>query len=92
MTLNIKALAFTASVFLGGSFLITGLLDLAFSGYGDAWLNIAASLYPGYNGPNGFGSVIVVTLYGLLDGLIAGAIIGWLYNLLVRSVPKASAS
>ena len=91
MTLNIKAFAFAASVFLGGSFLIIGLLDLAFSGYGDAWLNIAASLYPGYDGPNGFGSVIVVTLYGLLDGLIAGAIFGWLYNMLGRSGAKAGA-
>ena len=89
MTLNIKAFAFASGVFLGGSFLIIGLLDLAFSGYGDAWLNIAASLYPGYGGPNGFGSVIVVTLYGLLDGLIAGAIFGWLYNVLGRSGAKA---
>ena len=89
MTLNIKALAFTSSVFLGGSFLIVGLLNLAFSGYGDAWLNIGRSLYPGYDGPNGFGSVIVVTFYGLLDGLIAGAIIAWLYNVFGRSGAKA---
>ena len=89
MTLNIKALAFTCSVVLGGSFLIIGLFNLVFSGYGDAWLNIAASLYPGYDGPNGFGSVIVVTLYGLLDGLIAGAIIAWLYNVFGRSGARA---
>ncbi len=91
MTLNIKAFAFAASVFLGGSFLIIGLLDLAFSGYGDAWLNIAGSLYPGYGGPNGFGSVIVVTLYGLLDGLIAGAIIAWLYNMFATNGAKSGA-
>ncbi len=91
MTLNIKALAFTSSVALGGSFLIIGLFNLAFSGYGDAWLNIAASLYPGYDGPNGFGSVIVVTLYALVDGLIAGAIIAWLYNMFATSGAKSGA-
>ncbi len=91
MTLNIKALAFTSSVVLGGSFLLIGLVNLALSGYGDAWLNLAASLYPGYDGPNGFGSVIVVTLYALLDGLIAGAIIAWLYNVFARSGAKSAA-
>ena len=91
MTLNIKALAFTSSVVLGGSFLLIGLVNLALSGYGDAWLNLAASLYPGYDGPNGFGSVIVVTLYALLDGLIAGAIIAWLYNVFATNGAKSSA-
>ena len=91
MTFNIKALALTSGVALGGSLLLIGLANLAFSGYGDAWLNIAASLYPGYDGPNGFGSVIVVTLYALLDGLIAGAIIAWLYNVFATSEAKAGA-
>jgi hypothetical protein len=35
----------------------------------------------GYAGPNGFAGVIVVTVYALLDGTIAGALIAWLYNL-----------
>ncbi len=37
-------------------------------------------LGPGYHGPSGFGSVIPVTLYGLLDGAMGGFLVGWLYN------------
>lgn len=80
MTLNIKALAIVGAVFTGGSFLLVGLLNLIFSSYGVGFLELGASLYPGYDGPGGFGSVIVVTLYGLLDGAVAGAIFAWLYN------------
>jgi hypothetical protein len=33
-----------------------------------------------YNGPAGLGSVIIVTLYGALDGAVLGTVIAWLYN------------
>jgi hypothetical protein len=39
----------------------------------------------------GVGSVVTGTLYALVDGAIAGAIFGWLYNLLVRVRPSAAA-
>ncbi|MBI4543519.1 MAG: hypothetical protein HY705_10875 [Gemmatimonadetes bacterium] len=80
MSFNLKALAVTIAIATGGSFLVVGLLNLAFPGYGVAFLQLGASLYPGYHGPDGFGSVIVVTLYGLVDGAVSGAILGWLYN------------
>jgi hypothetical protein len=39
------------------------------------------------------GSVVVGAIYALVDGLIGGAILGWLYNLIVGEVnrywPKA---
>lgn len=41
-----------------------------------------------WGGPEGFGSVIVVTLYALLDGAVTGAVFGWLYNL-VAGKPEA---
>jgi hypothetical protein len=80
MSFNIKALAATVAIATGGSFLLVGLLNLAFPSYGVAYLQIGRSLYPGYHGPAGLGSVIVVTLYGLVDGAVCGAIFGWLYN------------
>jgi hypothetical protein len=80
MSFNIKALATTVAIATGGSFLLVGLVNLAFPSYGIAYLQLARSLYPGYHGPAGFGSVIVVTLYGLVDGAVCGAIFGWLYN------------
>ncbi len=81
MSLSTKGLAITGAVFVGGSFLLVGLLNLIFSSYGVTYLDLGASLYPGYARTGGFGSVIVVTLYGLVDGAVAGAILAWVYNM-----------
>ena len=80
MTFNIKALAITAGVIMAVAFFIVGLANLIWDSYGVGVLQLAASVYPGYDGPGGFGSVIVVTLYALLDGVVWAAIFGWLYN------------
>ena len=93
MSLSIKALAIAGAVFTGGSFLLVGILNLILPGYGAGFLELGASIYPGYQGAGGFGSVIVVTLYGLLDGAVAGTILAWLYNVVVRrSEPVATAA
>jgi len=80
MRLNAKALACTAAILWGGSFLVTGIVNLIWPTYGVAWLAIGSSIYPGYHGPAGFGSVIVVTLYAVLDGGVGGWLVAWLYN------------
>ena len=93
MSLSIKALAIAGAVFTGGSFLLVGILNLIFPAYAVGFLELGASIYPGYHGAGGFGSVIVVTLYGLLDGAVAGTILAWLYNVMVRrSEPVATAA
>jgi hypothetical protein len=84
MKFNITALALTAAAFWGAALLIVGLADLAFPGYGGAFLDLSASIYPGYHPRTGIGSVIVAVLYALVDGAIAGAVFGWFYNLMVR--------
>lgn len=80
MLLNLKALALTAAVLWGGCFFLVSLSNLLWPSYGEVWLDLGASIYPGYNGPSGLGSVIVITLYALGDGAIAGAAFAWLYN------------
>ena len=85
MSFNLKALALTAAVFWGGFFFLIGLANLIWPPYGGLWLDLGASIYPGYHGPSGFGSVSVVTLYGLVDGAIAGAMFAWLYNVFTGS-------
>jgi len=91
MKINIKALSLTVAIVWGGSILLIGLANLIWTSYGVAFLEVAASIYPGYRGGSSFGQVIVGTLYGLVDGFIGGLIIGWLYNLFVpeSSVPSA---
>jgi len=89
MSLNVKALAIAGAIVWGGCFLLVGLANLIWASYGAGCLELAASIYPGYHGPAGFWSVIVVTLYALVDGAVAGAILAWLYNW--AACPKAAA-
>ena len=51
---------------------------------GQAFLEVMASVYPGYTAAASFGEVIIATLYGLLDGAVGGAILAWLYNCIAR--------
>lgn len=84
MKCNVTALALTAGLIWGGAILTVALANLIWPGYGRAFLELTASIYPGYHPGSGGGSVVTGTLYGLVDGAIAGAIFGWLYNLLSR--------
>jgi hypothetical protein len=91
MKINVTVLALTVGLFWGASILIVGWANLTWPGYGRAFLEVAASIYPGYHPGAAMGSVITGTLYGLVDGAIAGAFFGWLYNLLSRQFPAGSA-
>ena len=84
MTLNLKALAFTSGILWALAVFITGIANLIWSGYGTAFLQVMASLYPGYEVTRSFGAVVVGTLYALVDGAICGFIFAWLYNLFAR--------
>lgn len=81
MKLNIKALALASSLLWGGAILLAALANLFWPDYGMAFLQLAASIYPGYQPGTGIGSVVLGTAYGLVDGAVGGAIFAWLYNL-----------
>lgn len=80
MKLSIKALAIASAVIWGGAMLITGLANMMWPDYGKAFLDIMASVYPGYSANGGIGQVVNGTLYAAVDGLIGGAIFAWIYN------------
>ena len=82
MRLNVRALALTAAIVWGAAILLTGLTNMASAAYGYEFLQVIASLYPGYQGTASIGQVIMGTVYGVVDAAIAGAIFAWLYNLL----------
>ncbi len=88
MKLSVKSLALTAAILWGAAVFLTGIANLIWPGYGLKLLELAASLYPGYS-VGGFGSVVVGTLYALLDGFVAGAIFAWLYNRLAMAPAAA---
>ena len=91
MRCNVTALTLTVGLFWAAAIFIVALANLIWPGYGRAFLDVAASIYPGYHPGSGVGSVITGTLYGLVDGAIAGAVFGWLYNLLAHQRPGGAA-
>ena len=91
MRFNVIALSATAALFWGAAILIVALANSIWPDYGRAFLELAASVYPGYQPTPAIGSIVTGTLYGLMDGAIAGAVFGWLYNLLARQLPGGAA-
>ena len=91
MRINVIALSATAALFWGAVVLIVASANLIWPTYGRAFLELAASMYPGYHPGPAIGSIITGTLYGLVDGAIAGAIFGWIYNFLARQFPSSAA-
>ena len=83
MRLNLKAITLTAGILWAFAIFITGIANLIWSGYGDAFLKIIASIYPGFNAEGSIGDVIIGTLYAFVDGAACGLIFGWIYNLFV---------
>jgi hypothetical protein len=86
MRLNILALSLTFGLLWGAAILFVAVANLIWPGYGRAFLDLIASLYPGINVGSGTGAIAGM-LYGFVDGAIGGALFGWLYNLLVRRFP-----
>ena len=80
MKLNLRAISAAAGILWAAAVLITGLANMVWKGYGAAFLEMVASVYPGYHSTGTIGDLLVGTLYGLADGVIFGWIFGWLYN------------
>ncbi len=86
MRFNVKALAIALGCTWGAGVFLTGVAHLIWPGYGGAFLELAASIYPGYH-VGGPGSVLVGTAYAVLDGAAAGAVVAWLYNAAGAAAP-----
>ena len=91
MRLNVIALAASIALLWGGAILFVAVANLIWPPYGRAFLDLAASVYPGYHAGPGAGSVVTGALYGLVDGGVGGALLGWIYNSLAQRFSRASA-
>ena len=80
MKLSLKGFALAFGILWGGCILLVGLGNLLWPDYGEALLNIARSIYPGYASTAGLWGVIVGTLYSFVDGVVGGLIFAWVYN------------
>jgi len=83
MKLALRPLTIACAILWGGCVLFVALANLLWPPYGAHFLELLASIYPGYSADSTFGGMLNVTLYALIDGAVGGLILGWLYNLLV---------
>src|SRR2546430_3600350 len=87
MRLNITAMSMASGLLWGASILIIAAANLIWPGYGQAFLQLCGSIFPGYRPGTGMGSVVIGTLYALVDGVIGGPSFGGFHNLF--RAPKA---
>ena len=85
MRLSLKSLSLTCGILWAGAILCVGLVNLVYPSYGMEFLKLVSSLYPGYHASLRVADVLVGTGYGLVDGAVAGLLLGWLYNLFTPS-------
>ena len=91
MKLNVTAMAISVGLIWGVLLIfLVGVMNLIWSGYGQGFLDLTASLYPGYKATANFGQVIAGTLYGLLCGGICGALFAYLYNRFAAIVSRTA--
>lgn len=90
MRLSVKATALAIGILWAGCILLVGLVNLAAPSYGQAFLQLASSIYPGFQNSHHFLDVLVGTGYGLVDGGIGGVILGLLYNCFAGGAKQAS--
>ena len=88
MRLNITAMALAIGLIWGGCILVVGAANLIWPSYGQAFLQLCASIYPGYHPGTGIGSVVTGAIYALVDGGVGGAVFAWLYNLFAGRTAK----
>jgi hypothetical protein len=79
--LDVKALGLTVGIFWSLYCVLLGLTSMLLD-FGTPLLELLSCLYVGYK-PTPLGAVIG-GLWAFLDGFIAGAVVAWLYNRLVR--------
>ena len=80
MKLSVRGLAVAVGALWGGAMLIITLIALAVPGYGQALLEVVASVYPGLEAEPSIGGALLGGAYGVVDGGIFGALLAWLHN------------
>jgi len=82
--LSVKGFAAACAVLWGGAVLLVAVLNIIFSGYGQNFLELIASIYPGYYAEPNVSLIFLVTFYALVDGAIGGAVFALIYNFFAR--------
>ena len=70
--------------------LLFGLINMAVPSYGTEFLRVMSSIYPGADTAPTLARVLLGTLYGFVDGGIAGIVFGLLYRAFSHGTPTHS--
>jgi hypothetical protein len=70
---------------LGFAVLVVSLANMAWPSNGQNFPNVMASIYPGFHPNHTLIQAVIGTLCAIVDGLIGGTILSWLYNRLAKA-------
>jgi hypothetical protein len=87
MKLSLKGMSIAVALLCGGCVLFVGVINLAAPSYGEEFLEVVSSIYPGFHHTRTFLDVLVGTGYGIVDGAVGGFLLAWLFNIFAK--PKA---
>lgn len=84
MRLNVKAFALAVAA-VGGLKILKVLAIRQFvPGYGEPFVQMLVSFFPGYHGTPGVGSALTAMGYVMVDAAVWAAVLAWLYNRVVK--------
>lgn len=83
MKLSVRAAAISSGLIWSGCVLFVGVANLVQPRYGREFLQLVASIYPGYKPRPKLSQVAVGTAYAAVDGAVGGALCALLYNRIV---------
>jgi len=80
MRLDVKAFAIAGAAIGGLKVLKVLLIRQVVPGYGESFVQLLVSLFPGFHGVPGVGSVLTALGYVMVDAAVWAAVMAWLYN------------
>ena len=87
MKLSIRAIGVTMGLLWAGCMLLVGVINMAAPAYGNDFLQMMSSVYPGYHASHTWLSVLVGTVYGFVEGVIGGMLFAWIYDWMIGGRP-----
>lgn len=81
MKLSLWGFAAAGGLLWGGALLCVGIMNLIIPSYGTEFLRVMSSVYPFFHGSGGVGNILIGSIDGLVDGAVAGFLFAWLHNI-----------
>ncbi len=84
MKLSVKGMGLASMITWAGAIFFVGAINRCSPRYGVPFLQMAHSLYPAYHPMTGGRSVLIVTGYAMIDGVLVGVLFALVYNIFAK--------